>query len=220
MLAVLAIMWRTCSRSNNTTDTRALNYEVRNSYPENATTPEGSTTPEVIDTENNEYIETQAEKRYQEKLENLNNSRTHILYSNGEMIWYNLRDNNSGYDTVYTNTLYVYNSTSDSTAAINLNKTSMENDDEMYVEDIEQIDGVITVIMIEKRNSDGWIEGTYVWKYDCISEKWTPIATACSGAKFTNNRKKVTVYYAECINPEEPSTLGKEYDYRYETFEL
>ena len=80
-------------------------------------------------------------------------------------------------------------------------------------------DGIITIIMRENRNSNGWVTGTYVWQYNCDSDTWTPLAKACSGAKFVNNRMAAKISYADCINPHDCVALMR-YTYTYDIVQL
>lgn len=157
-----------------------------------------------------------AKERYRQKYDEVNIADVHLMYADGKKIWYTPWTSDNDYG--YINKLYEYDSESDYVSTIDLNKTSME-DDEMYVENMRERNGVITIIMFESRNSDGWVEGTYVWQYNCKTGMWKPLAKACSGAEFVNNDKAVKVNYAECINPDDPTFL-KKYRNHYKTIPL
>lgn len=157
-----------------------------------------------------------AARRYKAKYEEVNIADIHLLRADGKKIWYNpwTHETESG----YVNKLYVYDSATDRETVVNLNKTSME-DSEMWVEDMVERNGVITVIMSERRNSNGWVEGTYVWQYDCYGNSWKAIARGCSGAEFVNNRTAVRINNAEILNPDAPTYLQK-YRNHYRTVRL
>lgn len=157
-----------------------------------------------------------ARERYQAKWEEVGIADIYRLYGNGKKVWYSYWTSENEYG--YTNKLYVYNSETDSEQVVNLNKTSLE-DDEMYVECIRQKNGILTIIMSEMRNSDGWVEGTYVWQYNCETGAWKPLAKACSGAEFINNDTAVKITYAHCLNPN-TYTADKRYKYTYKTIKL
>ncbi|MDE7160961.1 MAG: hypothetical protein K2O24_09010 [Muribaculaceae bacterium] len=99
-----------------------------------------------------------ATQRYTEKLAEVttdpNNS---AVFTDNGRIWYAVRDIEEG----YRNRLYMYDSENGTGKTVNLNKTSL-SDDEMWVEDIGVDDGIFTIIMSERRNSNGWLDGTYV----------------------------------------------------------
>ena len=155
-------------------------------------------------------------QRYKTRYDELHIADNHLMRADGKKIWYNPWNplTNNGYD----NKLYVYDSETDRVNTINLNHTSMA-DDEMEVVGMVEHDGIITIIMSENRNSNGWVDGTYVWQYDCYNNTWKALAEACSGAKFTNDYSTVEVNYATCINPDAP-TYMMEYTYHYKTFRL
>lgn len=157
-----------------------------------------------------------AARRYKAKYEEVNIADIHLMRADGKKIWYNpwTHETESG----YVNKLYVYDSETDCETVVNLNKTSME-DSEMWVEDMVERNGVITVIMSERRNSNGWVEGTYVWQYDCYGNSWKAIARGCSGAEFVNNRTAVRINDAEILNPDDPTYLQK-YGNHYRTVRL
>ena len=156
-----------------------------------------------------------ADNRYASKLQAVENSSARLLYADGRKIFYSQwAANETGYD----NKMVAYDSETDSQQTISLNKTSMI-DEEMNVDGIVENNGVLTVIMTEMRNSNGWVEGTYVWQYNCKTGAWKPIAKECSGAEFINNGKAVKIDRAICLNPDEP-TFMQEYRHRYTTVNL
>lgn len=173
---------------------------------------------EVIETPMPDYEEpqqtTEAEKRYQKAYDEINSADIHLMRADGKKIWYNRWEPQTG----YSNYLNVYDSETDQTIYVSLNKTSMPIS-EMRVKDMVEKNGIITVIMDEMRNSNGWLDGTYVWQYNCDTEAWKPIVKGCSGAEFTNNRKSVKIDYAESINPDEP-IFAQEYRHSYKTINL
>ncbi|MDE6485485.1 MAG: SHOCT domain-containing protein [Duncaniella sp.] len=154
--------------------------------------------------------------RYNTKYDEVNIADIHLMRADGKKIWYTpwTSTNESG----YINKLYVYDSETDREKVINLNRTSME-DDYMQIDDMVERDGIITIIMSENRNSNGWVYGTYVWQYHCNSDTWNVLAKECSGAKFINNRTALEINYAECINPEDPTYL-QEYRNQYKYLQL
>ena len=155
-----------------------------------------------------------ATSRYKKKYDEVHIADIHLIRADGKKIWYNYwtSANSSGYDQK----LYIYDRETDRETSIDLNKTSMEY---MQVKDMVDHNGIISIIMEENRNSNGWIEGTYVWQYNCYTGKWTPVAKACSGAEFVNNRSAVKINNASCINPEEPTYLQR-YTNNYTTIKL
>ena len=176
---------------------------------------------EVVEEYNESMAETfdapkSAQERYRTKYEEVHNADIHLMRADGRRIWYNpwIPDNDYG----YMNKLFVYNSESDTETVVNLNRTSME-DDEMYVEDMVERNGIITIIMSEKRNSNGWVEGTYLWQYNCNNGTWMALARACSGAEFVNNRSAIRINNAEILNPDDPTYL-QEYRNHYRTVRL
>lgn len=171
---------------------------------------EWSTNDETLSSENLDF------ERYKAKYDEIYSADNHLIRADGRKIWYNpwTSVTSSGYE----NKLYVYDSETDSERIINLNKTSLR-DDEMMVDDMVDHDGIITIIMSEYRNSNGWLEGTYVWQYDCYSDSWKAIAKECSGAEFVDDRNVVKINNAECLNLEEP-TFMQEYRSHYRTVRL
>lgn len=153
---------------------------------------------------------------YRQKYDEVCNCGNRLLWSNGKKIWYTPRT--SATESGYDNKLYVYDSETDSESVVNLNKTSME-DEGMDVEDMTERNGIITIIMTENRNSNGWVEGTYVWQYNCNTGSWKALAKACSGAEFINNGSAVKINNAECLNPDDPTYLQK-YRSHYKTIRL
>ena len=186
-------------------------YDYDRVYEESISAGEDSE-PYVVETP----ADTEAERRYKEKYEEVYLADIHLMRADGKKIWYNpwTSENESG----YVNKLYVYDSETDREYVVNLNKTSME-DDYMHVDDMVEHDGVITVIMSESRNSDGWVEGSYVWQYNCYTGGWKALAKACSWAEFTDDRSAVRINYAECLNPDAPTYL-KEYRNHFKTIRL
>ncbi len=157
-----------------------------------------------------------AERRYKEKYDEVHIADIHLMRADGRKLWYNYLDIENEYG--WSNKLYVYDSETDTENIVNLNKTSLD-DDAMYVEDMKDKNGIITIIMSEMRNSNGWIEGTYVWQYNCQTGTWKAIARECSGAEFVKDGAAVRVNYAECLNPDEPTYLQKYRDH-YRTIKL
>ncbi len=156
-----------------------------------------------------------ASLRYKKKLEEVSVAPIHVMRADGKKIWYNRYTTLYG-DSGYDNKMYIYDSQTDRETVLDLNKTSIEY---MQVDDMVEHDGIITIIMTENTNSNGWVIGTYVWQYNCYNNTWKPLATKCSGAKFVNNRKAVQISTADCINPEDPTYL-QEYKKSYRTIQL
>lgn len=161
-----------------------------------------------------DYKASVASMRYYNKKAEVSSADIHLMRADGRKIWYNPWEEATG----YSNKLYVYDSETDKTTVIRLNKTSM-SDNEMHVDDMVENNGIITIIMSEIRNSNGWIEGTYVWQYNCDTGSWKCLAKECSGAEFTNNRKAVKVGYAKSKNPDDPIYM-QEYQYSYKNLKL
>lgn len=154
-------------------------------------------------------------ERYQETLARFSAASGHkILHKDGRRLWVSARD----MDGKYRPMLYVYDSETDDLSYLSINKT-YQDDDAMQVEDIEARGGIITVIMSEMRNSNGWIEGTFVWQYNCRTGAWTPLAEEVSGAEFVNGRKSVRINRTEILNPDAP-TYEQQYRPRYTTLPL
>lgn len=153
-------------------------------------------------------------RRYQNKYDEVYTADCHLMRADGRKLWYNYYEEATG----YSNKLYVYDSLTDEVQTISLNRTQ-QDDDAMHVEDMVERGGVITIIMSEMRNSNGWLEGTYVWQYNCDNGSWNALARACSGAKFVNDRKSVKINWAECLNPEDPTYL-QEYKNNSEIIKL
>lgn len=127
--------------------------------------------------------------RYTEKLAEIAaNPNNSVVFTDNGRIWYSICNREEG----YKNRLYVYDTENGTEKTVNLNKISME-DDEMRVEDMYAYDGIVTIIMSEDRNSNGWLDGTYVWQYNCRTGAWKPLARACSGAKFVDGRRSVQI---------------------------
>lgn len=162
-----------------------------------------------------DYNASVALMRYSKKYDEINTADIHLMYRDGKKLWYNYWQEGSGYD----NKLYVYDSETNQETTVRLNKTNMP-DGEMEVSDMIAGDGgVLTIIMTENRNSNGWIEGTYVWQYFCTTGSWQALATECSGAEFIKNRTAVKVSYAESKNPDDPVYM-QEYRYTHRIFNL
>ncbi len=157
------------------------------------------------------------ESRYRRKLDDLKAQEVNLVRADGKKIWYNYRTSDTQYG--YSSRLFEYDSVTNTEDDMSLNRTGMEEDYDMYVEGIEDHNGVLTIIMSEKRNSNGWVEGTYVWQYNCYSQDWKALAKECSGAEFVDSGNAVRVNYAEILNPEEP-TFMQEYESHYTTIRL
>lgn len=135
-----------------------------------------------------------------------------IFWGNGKKIWVYVAENDG------TKKMGVFDSETRDLSFQNINKTSMD-DEYMNIDDTVVRNGVITFIMSEMRNSNGWVEGTYVWQYNCNTGAWKCLAKACSGAEFTNNRTSVKIDNAECLNPDDFTYL-QEYRHNYRTVKL
>ena len=160
-----------------------------------------------------------ATERYNERHAILNRNDYCILKDDGQKIWYVHRITDTYGILRYDSTMSIYDSTTDRQTDIDLNRTSMDGSWEFDVEDIVERNGIITIIMSENRNSNGWVVGTYVWQYDCANNSWNPLAKACSGAKFIDNYTAVRIAYADCINPND-CTAAQRYTYTYDTIQL
>ncbi len=157
-----------------------------------------------------------ASRRYKEKYAETNIADIHLLRADGRRIWYSPWT--SEIESGYVNRLYIYDSETDTEQVVSLNKTPLE-DDEMYVEDMRERNGIITVIMSERRNSNGWVEGTHVWQYNCDTGAWKALAKECSGAEFNSDATAVRVNYVEILNPDDPTFL-QEFRDHYKTVRL
>lgn len=170
--------------------------------------------PTTVEEPYQSEAEDPAGQRYRDKCAQVYNADTHRLYDDGRILCYNYWRQPSGFD----NKLYIYDSRTGRETTVSLNKTSLE-DEAMAVNDIVERNGVLTIIMEENRNSNGWVEGTYVWQYNILTGSWKPLAKACSGAEFTDGGRAVKVNYAECLNPDEPTYLQK-YRNHFQTIKL
>lgn len=167
-----------------------------------------------------QYVEQDAttSSLYNEMHSKIVNSRYRILRTDGQKIWFVWPADDNGYDK----TMYVYDSNTNQITEVNLNRTKtydgfgIDNDD-LVIEDIEQQNGIITVIM--HHTPDARYGTYYVYQYNCDSGIWTPRANECIDAKFINNRFAVKTCDLDCINPEE-CNANREYVERYETFQL
>lgn len=155
---------------------------------------------------------TAEEMRYNQVYENIKNQGICVLWADGKKIWAYEPDNE-------VRAIVVYDSDINDIDLIRLNKTSMPND-QMFIDDIAANNGIITVIMSERRNSNGWVDGTHVWQYNCDTGAWKCIANVCSGAEFINNRTAVKIDNAECINPDAMTVMEMEYRHNYKTIKL
>lgn len=211
-----------CGNSSNTNERNAYRYEEDTVIVEAI---EDSDVGQAYDydryqeesTTVQESMEQRAKELYKQKYDEVHIADIYLLYADGKKIWYCPWTSENEYG--YSNKLFEYDSWTDSERVISLNKTSMA-DDEMCVEGIESNKGVLTVIMSESRNSDGWVEGTYVWQYNCNSGDWKPLAKACSGAEFSADRKAVIIKNAICVNPDAICTADKRYRFRTKTIKL
>lgn len=122
-----------------------------------------------------------------------------VKYSDGRYIWYN-PTTPWGYSTI----LSVYDSQTGNTTDININKTP-SSDDMMTVHAISEHNGKITVILEENRNSNGWVEGTYVWTIDCSNRNWKCVANGVAGAEIINGGSAVKITTATILNPDAPT---------------
>lgn len=170
----------------------------------------------VIEEDELEPIVDLSESRYNAKYDEVNIADIHLVYADGKKIWYTPYTSTTS--SGYLNKLFVYDSELDREKVINLNKTSIE-DDYMQIDDAVVRNGVITLIMTENTNSNGWVIGTYVWQYDCKNGTWKAIAKNCSGAEFVNEGTAVRYNNAECINPNDP-TYMQEYRNNYKVVPL
>lgn len=146
--------------------------------------------------------------RFQDKLRELSGlADIPVIYSDGERyIWRILTTP----DGKYEKELLVYDTKTDREESVNINKTDFP-DDEMEISEITENAGEISIIMMEYRNSNGWIEGTHVWTIDCATHRWRCVAEAVAGAEFVNGGRAVKISKAEILNPDEP-TAFQEYD--------
>lgn len=190
-------------KSNETQDTESL-VEV-------------SLVEEVVDTVAVEHTDLGYE-RYQSELSRISQDpRFAVIYAdNGKICYAHLKSDDQPIN--YTNILSVYDSQSDKTTSVNMNKTDFP-DDEVFFEAITENGGKITVIMEEMRNSNGWVEGTSVWTYDTRNGKWYCVAQGVAGAEFVKEGKAVKITEATILNPDEPTAL-QDYAYSYRTISL
>lgn len=136
-----------------------------------------------------------------------------VKYSDGRYIWYN-PTTPWGYSTI----LSVYDSQTGNTTDININKTS-SSEDMMTVKDISEHSGKITVVLEENRNSNGWVEGTYVWTIDCSNRNWKCVANGVAGAEIINGGSAVKITTAKILNPDAP-TFEQQYKESTKTISL
>ncbi|MDE5800085.1 MAG: hypothetical protein K2H74_03560 [Paramuribaculum sp.] len=147
-------------------------------------------------------------ERFQEKLRELSGiADIPVIYSDGERYIWRIYTTPYG---KYEKSLMVYDTKTDREETININKTDFP-DDEMEISAITENDGAISIIMMEYRNSNGWIEGTHVWTINCSTRRWRCVAEAVAGAEFVNGGRAVEISEAEILNPDEP-TAFQEYD--------
>lgn len=172
---------------------------------------------EVVDTVGEEHTD-MAYKRYQSELSRISQDpRFAVIYADDGKIWYaHLKSDDQ--PITYTNNLSVFDSQSDKTSSVNMNKTDFP-DDEVFFETITENGGKITVIMEEMRNSNGWVEGTSVWTIDTYNRQWKSVAQGVSGAEFVNNGTAIKITVAKDLTPDEP-TFAKQYSYTYRTISL
>lgn len=151
-------------------------------------------------TNNSEYVNQEAKSRFNTKLRDLEGMADYLVkYKDGRYIWYNVR---SPYG--YSTALSVYDSETGNTSFININKTSL-SDEDVTVHDILEHNGKITVVLEEHRNSNGWVEGTHVWTIDCSNRNWECIADGVASAEIINNGSAVKITSATILNPDAPT---------------
>lgn len=172
---------------------------------------------EEADTVGEEHTD-MAYERYQSELSRISQDpRFAVIYADNGKIWYaHLKSDDQ--PITYTNILSVYDSQSDKTSSVNMNKTDFP-DNEVWFQATTENGGKITVIMEEMRNSNGWVEGTSVWTYDTRNGKWYCIAQGVAGAEFVKEGKAVKITEATILNPDEPTAL-QDYAYSYRTISL
>lgn len=164
--------------------------------------------------ESRESFNQEIKNRYETRLKEISGAAdTPVFYEDGRYIWYNLTT-----PWGYSSHLSVYDSQADDTAEININKTP-SSDDMMTVHSITEHNGKITVILEENRNSNGWVEGTYVWTIDCSNRNWKCVAEGVTGAEIINNGSAVKITEATIKNPDDP-TFMQEYNTTTKTINL
>ena len=217
ILLSISLMVTAC---NNRESSTSANYNELSSteapdYEETVPPAEEPTFVETSADDNSSQLnESPAERRYREKYEEVNIADIRKLKADGRRIWYNPRDSETG----FSNRLYLYDSETDTEKLVILNKTSLDDDD-MHVTDLELRGDVLTVLMEEMRNSNGWIEGSYACQYNCATGRWKPLAREVANVKFNDSRDAVKVTRASILNPEAP-TCDQEYSYTYQTIPL
>lgn len=155
----------------------------------------------------NEYdSESEYKEKFNEALQEISGIADNaVKYTDGRYIWYNPTT-----PWGYSKTLSVYDSQTGNTFNININKTP-SSDDMVTVHNISEHNGKITVVLEENRNSNGWIEGTYVWTINCSNKNWKCVANGVAGAEIINNGSAVRITTVTIKNPDDP-TFMQEYE--------
>lgn len=155
-----------------------------------------------------------AKLRYDAELKKLKGiSYQKIIYADGKKIWY-LPKGSDGYEK----SLSIYDSMADKTSYIDINKTPSSKD-MMMVHAISEHNGKITFILEENRNSNGWVEGTYVWTLNCADQSWGFVAEGVAGAEFIKGGAAVKITTAKILNPDAP-TFEQKYKESTKTINL
>lgn len=193
LIAVVLVLWHSEGTTTDYDDqVNGIDYAVSEDY-----SLSDSCIPVAI-SEDYEY------DRFQEKLSQLSCiPDMPVIYSDGERYIWRFCD--------YDKTLKVYDVATDYTEDISVNNTYGFTDDEIIVDDIKERNGQITIIITERRNSNGWIEGTSVWTIDCSTRRWTPVAEGVAAAEFIDGGRAVEISEAEILNPWVTATCEEEY---------